>query len=229
MRCGLRQFRWSGDLRMIAGSARRFATLAWLVCVSGVPCAAPGAQRELDLVLQRTPDPQNGAKLYETCAACHGNQGEGVSDGSVPAIGGQLFSFVAKQLVDFRNGVRSDPRMQHFADSRHLAYSQYIADVAAYVSTLRVAAPQQQESSRASARGAMLYARSCERCHGAVGEGNEGELVPRVAGQHFDYMQGQLQRSAQSRPDMTNAHARVLGSLSKDELVAVTHYLANLM
>ena len=37
---------------------------------------------------------------------------------------------IAKQLVDFRKAIRRDPRMEHFSDADHLAYSQYVADVA---------------------------------------------------------------------------------------------------
>ncbi|HEY8507003.1 MAG TPA: c-type cytochrome [Steroidobacteraceae bacterium] len=110
---------------MRPGSVSLCATL--LVVWAAAAYATPRAQREFDYVLRRTPDPTNGAEIYQTCAACHGVDGSGTSDGAVPAVAGQAFTVIAKQLVDFRVGARVDERMAHFTDVRHLAYSQDIS------------------------------------------------------------------------------------------------------
>jgi cytochrome c oxidase subunit 2 len=206
-----------------------------LVCGLAALAATCGAawpatkSRELDLVLSRTPDPARGAKLYETCAACHGAQAEGIGDGSAPAIAGQPFTVVAKQLVDFRTGARSDPRMQHFADTTHLAYSQEVADVAGYVSQLVPRTPPLPRIDAGAPRGAIIYIRRCERCHGAIAEGNEAEFAPRLAGQHAEYLVRQLTDAAAGvRPAMKEAHAGVIDSLSHDDIAAVAASLSSL-
>jgi cytochrome c oxidase subunit 2 len=189
--------------------------------------AVPVAQREFDLVLKRTPDAKNGALLYETCAACHGRAGEGVNDGTVPVLAGQSFTVIAKQLVDFRAGARGDSRMVHFTSGRHLAYSQHIADVAAYIASL----PPRPSTSPATTtfeHGAVIYARSCERCHGPLGEGKEDTLAPRLASQHAEYLVRQLDDAAEGRrPAMAESHAPLIRNLKRNELLAVTSYLAS--
>jgi cytochrome c553 len=185
-------------------------------------------QRELDYVMGSTkPDPAHGAKLYETCAACHGQRGEGVSDGSVPSIGGQHYLVLVKQLADFRAEVRPEMRMRHFADTKHLAYSQEIADVSAYISRLPAPAPAAAIPGDSLSRGANVYVRSCERCHGPTGEGSGESFVPRIAAQHADYLQRQLDDSRPGRREsMIRSHAQFSAGLSDADRIAVTRYLA---
>jgi cytochrome c553 len=193
---------------------------------SAMVCATPVADREFDQVLKRTPDVGHGAKLYETCAACHGANGEGVSDGTVPSLGGQPFNVVARQIVDFRLGKRMDPRMAHFTGTRHLGYSQHVADVAAYIATLPL--PKAKAAPRTPDRGAMIYTRACERCHGPAGEGKGDALVPRLAGQHYEYLLRQLEPSVESvRPKLAAAHAGVTQSLARDDIESIAAYLAS--
>src|SRR5688500_18898239 len=94
--------------------------------------AASAAKQEFAAVLRRTPDPTNGQELFETCAACHGSRGGGVTDGTVPAIAGQHYRVIVKQLVDFRHDQRWDIRMEHFTDRHRLPNPQQLADLAAY-------------------------------------------------------------------------------------------------
>ena len=209
-------------------SARLLVLSALALFFTSVATAVPVKERELDWVLKRTPDLQNGARLYETCAACHGAGGEGVADGSVPTIGGQGFVVVAKQIVDFRSGVRRDPRMEQFTDVHHLAYSQYIADVSAYVSGLRPALHARTAPVETIGRGAVLYARSCERCHGIAGEGNDDELTPRLASQHYEYLVRQINDSATPwRPVMQEKHAILLAKLPQKDREAIASYLSS--
>jgi cytochrome c553 len=207
------------SLLLIVSAATAMVSSAWP--------ASPSV--DLARVLARPPDVANGAKLYETCAACHGTQGQGVGDGTVPAIAGQPVSVIAKQLVDFRTGKRVDPRMQHFADTTHLSYSQEVADVAAYVS--RLEPPTSSAASDTDAgggRGAALYIRRCERCHGAMAEGNDAGFAPRLANQHADYLKRQLSEGADTRPAMKTAHASVADALTSDNIAVLAATLSSL-
>jgi cytochrome c553 len=204
----------------------RAAVACVLLAASGAALAVPVAQREFDQVLKRVPDVTHGAALYDTCAACHGRDGEGVSDGTVPVLAGQSFNVIAKQIVDFRAGLRGDPRMAHFTAGRHLAFSQHIADVAAYIATLPAPKRKAQVPSNGSA---AIYARECERCHGAGAEGSGDWLSPRIASQHAEYTLRQLDDAAAGRRlAMTETHARFVQSLTKDQLAALATYLASL-
>jgi cytochrome c oxidase subunit 2 len=191
---------------------------------AGTVCAQPGSQ-ELNAVLSRAGDVEHGKKLYETCVACHGARGEGVADGTVPAIAAQPVAVLAKQLTDFRRGARLDPRMQHFSDTTHLSYSQEIADVASYISKMppRVGVAQ---PSATDGRGAMIYERKCERCHGSGAEGSDVGFAPRLAGQHAEYLIRQLTNDKSVRPALKDAHAGTAASLSRDEIAALAKTLS---
>jgi len=189
--------------------------------------AAPIAQWELGLVLTRTPDVENGAVLYQTCAACHGQKGEGASDGTVPAIAGQSYTVLAKQIVDFRAGVRADPRMEHSIDRKHLPFSQPIADVALYIARLPAAGSKSPPGTADVVQGAAAYAKTCARCHGKRGEGNEDTLAPRLAGQHYAYILKQLDAApSAARQTMVRSHAGL--QLTREEREGVAGYLTSL-
>src|SRR5690349_7946677 len=50
---------------------------------------AASALAEFREAAKLSPDRMRGAELFRVCAACHGAEGRGTSDGSIPAIAGQ--------------------------------------------------------------------------------------------------------------------------------------------
>jgi cytochrome c553 len=175
-------------------------------------------------------DPTNGQELFETCAACHGSRGGGVTDGTVPAIAGQHYRVIVKQLVDFRHDQRWDIRMEHFTDRHRLPNPQQLADLAAYVSQMPRTNHPGGADPELLQRGANVYFARCEGCHGPSGQGDDDELVPRLAGQHADYLLRQFYDAVEGRrPNMDGEHARLLEKLDRDELVGIADYLSRLM
>src|SRR5688572_4900495 len=177
--------------------------------------------REFSEGASLTPDLARGAALYNTCAACHGPQGRGTSDGEIPAIAGQHGSVLLKQLADFRYDQRWNERMQHFTDRHYLPDAQAVTDVAAYVASL----PRFPSTTtgigdgRSLSEGAKVYFRHCEQCHGPLGQGDLLRRRPRLAGQHYAYLLRQLEETAQElRPGMDNAHVQRLRKLSPEEM-----------
>ncbi|MFO1401543.1 MAG: glutamate-5-semialdehyde dehydrogenase [Steroidobacteraceae bacterium] len=167
--------------------ARAVGSIA-LLC-SAAAFAAASAVSELSQSLAQPGDATRGASLYATCAACHGADGGGVADGTVPAIGAQPQRIIVKQLVDVRRQQRRDLRMEHFADRRHLEGARDIADVAAYAAALQPQAPAGTGTGRELAAGQSAYARACAGCHGAAAAADADKLLPRLAGQHFGYLE----------------------------------------
>jgi cytochrome c553 len=187
------------------------------------------ARAEFLAAAKLTPSSERGARHFETCAACHGASGQGVSDGSVPAIAGQHGSVLLKQLVDFRHDQRWDERMQHFTDRHHLADAQDLTDVAAFISRLP-RFPAMADSIGDGAflgEGASVYFRVCEACHGPLGQGDVLRLRPRLAGQHYEYLLRQLGETAAGyRPGMDPAHVERLRKLSPEQIRGVADYLS---
>ena len=65
----------------------RTALLA-LMCLPLVSLADTAANREIKQVLALAPDAEHGRELFGQCAACHGPDGGGTTDGAIPRIAG---------------------------------------------------------------------------------------------------------------------------------------------
>lgn len=185
--------------------------------------------REFAEGAQLEPDLARGENLFSTCAACHGPDGRGTTNGDIPAIAGQHGSVLLKQLADFRYDQRWNERMQHFTDRHFLADAQAVTDVAAYVASL----PRFPSTStgigdgKSLNEGAKVYFRVCEQCHGPLGQGDLLRRRPRLAGQHYEYLLRQMEETAEDlRPGMDNAHVQRLRKLSPDEMRGVADYLS---
>jgi cytochrome c553 len=214
--------------------SKRVRFAAVLACAAAMaqaaaPPPAETARKELLAAARLTPNSAQGEMLFATCAACHGTSGQGVSDGSVPAIAGQHGSVLLKQLTDFRNGQRWDQRMQHFVDEHHLPTLQDVTDVAAYVSRLpRFPAMAASIGDGAFLQaGASVYFQKCEACHGPLGQGDVLRFRPRLAGQHYEYLLRQMGLTAAGfRPGMDPAHVARLRELSPEQIRGVADYLS---
>lgn len=216
---------------MQAKSFTIWAALALLVgaSVPAVTVAISDTSEALDEALRLKPRLDHGTQLFETCAACHGADGWGASDGSVPAIAGQSVPVLVEQIVEFREDARHSIRMHHFADRHHLATPQDLADVAAYIASLPPRQPAPREQNSPTGHGASLYASFCASCHGRGAEGDPATRVPRLAAQHREYLEEQLHDAAEGRrPSMGRDHARMLNRLSGPDMDAIAAYLSQL-
>ncbi len=184
---------------------------------------------ELKAALAARPDAARGAALYGTCAACHGSDGGGVADGSIPAIAGQPQRVLVKQLADFRRSARLDIRMEHFADRRHLESAQDIADVAAHAASLVRTTPAGIGSGAALAAGSRAWFDACTGCHGVTGQPDAARALPRLAGQHAGYLERQLlDTAAGRRSNMATTHRAPLEALSPEQIAGIADYLSRL-
>ena len=208
----------------------RMLVLSALVCAGLVPQsvrAASATLQDFAEAVRSQPNLDHGATLFRECGMCHGSSGGGAEDGSVPRIAGQHFNVLVRQLVDYRHNQRWDIRMEHYAGRRLLTDSQSIADVAGYVSQLSRDQPRKVGDGELVKRGAAVFAARCASCHGPSGEGNDSAVIPRVAGQHYDYLLRQMYDAVDGRrPNFSRAHVRLLAKLERDDLVGVADFLA---
>ncbi|HKE43701.1 MAG TPA: c-type cytochrome [Steroidobacteraceae bacterium] len=189
------------------------------------------AIREFRAALAATPDLKHGAQLFDTCAACHGADGRGARDGTVPAIAGQHVSVLVKQLVDFRHDRRWDERMQNFSSTHHLQGPPDLLDVASYAQSLPRWPPLEGGTGdgKSLQRGANAYFIQCEGCHGPLGEGELRRLRPRLAGQHYEYLMREMEQTAAGgRPGMDAEHVTRIRKLSPEEREGIADYLSRL-
>ncbi|MHB0774716.1 c-type cytochrome [Halomonas sp. WWR20] len=174
-------------------------------------------------------DPSAGRQKSQVCAACHGANGVSIAP-SFPNLAGQQASYIAKQVVDIRDGQRVVPQMAGIVDNLS---DQDIADVAAYYSNqepnLGQADPELAE------RGMRLYKAgslakgvpACMACHTPTGQGIGTAVYPALSGQHPEYTLKQLQDFAKSeRSNDPNAIMRDIASkLSDADMQALANYV----
>jgi cytochrome c oxidase subunit 2 len=140
-------------------------------------------------------DAEAGKALYGPCAACHGPAGGGNKDLNAPAIAGQEQWYLIRQLQNFKSGVRGTQSqdaygMQMAPMAQTLATDADIANVAAYVASLKPAAVTHDGGGDAAA-GQALYA-TCAACHGPNGQGMESMNAPNLTLQQDWYVVRQL-------------------------------------
>lgn len=190
---------------------------------------AETARIEYDQVMRLTPDPENGRRVYLTCAVCHRPEGWGSVDGTYPQIAGQLRTVIIKQLADIRARNRDNPLMYPFSVPRILGGPQNIADVAAYVASLPMNPQNGVGPGNDLERGRKVYEEQCAKCHGAGGAGNDEEHIPAVAGQHFGYLMRQFEaiRSGKRHNSDPKMVKQIDGFTAADQM-AVLDYTSRL-
>ena len=204
------------------------------VLAAGLLLALPGrsaetAQQERSRINSLPVDVMHGAQVFERCAACHASDGGGASDGSVPDIAGQHRSVLVKQLIDYRYARRWDPRMEVIASKHSLTRSQDIADVTAFVASLPFKVAATHGDGQDVAHGAEVYGRLCAGCHGSRAEGDAAKAIPRLAGQHYDYLRRQLYDAVdRRRPNFATDHVKLLSRFERADFAGVSDYLSRL-
>jgi cytochrome c oxidase subunit 2 len=89
-------------------------------------------------------DPARGAALYRTCAACHGDAGQGLAATNAPRLSHMSDWYLARQLKNFKDGVRGSHRHDLYGQQMALISSiipdtRAIDDLLAYINTLQPA------------------------------------------------------------------------------------------
>ncbi len=202
-----------------------FAALALVVSFSAASQdAATPAFKELDSMDARV----------QGCVTCHGQSGQGTSNGAFPRIAGKPAGYLYHQLVAFRDGTRKYPPMNYL-----VAYlpDAYLHEIAEYFAKQRPPFAAQEASSANSAalaRGQTLVTAGdsksgippCSACHGAGLTGmNPG--IPGLVGLRPAYIAGQLIRwrigdRHATEPDCMK---RIATRLSDTDVAAVAAWL----
>jgi cytochrome c oxidase subunit 2 len=86
-------------------------------------------------------DVSRGENLYVTCAACHGEQGQGIWAMNAPRTAGMNDWYIERQLQNFRAGIRGAHPSDYYGKqmgfmARMLGGDQAINDLVAYINTL---------------------------------------------------------------------------------------------
>ncbi|MDP3483083.1 MAG: cytochrome c [Sulfuricella sp.] len=81
----------------------------------------------------------DGAKLYaeKTCHACHGKDGKKTLMPDYPKIAGQNVKYIEKQMLDIKNGVRTNGNSAAMKGVMVIVSDEEIKDIALFVSKMK--------------------------------------------------------------------------------------------
>ena len=163
----------------------------------------------------------------ERCAVCHGEQGQSVAP-DFPRLAGQNAAYMFKQLKDFSTGQRSSAVM---LDKAQKLTDEQMWSIGLYYQSLQPTVTQVVDAKLAQV-GEYVYERgnthsslpACVICHGSAARGT-AEL-PRLAGQHPDYIVRQMKAFKDRSRNNDNAIMHLVADrITEMELQAVAAYL----
>ncbi len=175
----------------------------------------------------------------EVCSSCHQPGGNGDPAGNFPQLAGQHSSVIIKQMADISVGNRDNPTMYPFASVKALVSTtddlfdtprsgpQMLADVAAYIQTLKMDPKTVKGDGKDLKLGAKIYKDNCVKCHGKHGEGIAKDYYPLIAGQNYNYLMRQFLwikegKRRNANPDMV----KQIKNFSKKDIKAVMDWVS---
>ena len=169
-------------------------------------------------------DPVAGKSKAGPCAACHGADGNSAS-GEYPILAGQTARYLYLELKDFKEGRRSNGLMAPFVA---MLSREDMLDLADYFAAQKPKPLAFRPDAARVARGKRKADEVlCTMCHlGGMKGQNE---IPRVAGQHPEYVVKQLKAfKARTRTNDAGSMTSVAQTISEQDIEDLAHYIASL-
>lgn len=203
-----------------------FATTALLAAMLALPAWAnepAAAPAKADLA--------KGQEIStNVCAACHTADGSRGSPAN-PILQGQHPEYLAKQLANFKAGVRDNAIMKGFASTLSEAD---MKNVAAFYAS-KQAKPGFAKNKATVLMGEKIYrggiaekqVPACAGCHSPTGAGIPAQY-PRLAGQHGEYVESQMTGFRAGTRANSPQMMAIAAKMSDVEIKAVSDYIAGL-
>lgn len=183
-------------------------------------------QRALDLDAHAE---HGAAEFRHSCSRCHGAMAQGDAAQAIPALAGQRFRYVVRQLANFAGDERESATMQRVLSHPVLKEPQTWADIAAYVNNLPMKVPAGTGDGIGVALGRGIFHEQCASCHKGDAHGDDEGFVPSLRGQQYSYLVAQLEKLAEGRRHNVDEDlVRFWRSLEDQDVRATADYLSRL-
>ncbi|WP_280156287.1 c-type cytochrome [Piscinibacter sp. XHJ-5] len=202
-------------------------TVLFLAAAACVAAAVPS---------RAAPVPDTIAERTRTCTACHGKEGRATREGYFPRIAGKPAGYLYNQLINFRDGLRSNAAMTYLV--QHLT-DDYLREMATYFASLDLpyAPPPPLTGTSESARlGETLVQHgdparkipACAQCHGSTLTG-VAPAMPGLLGLPRDYVIAQFGawRNGRRHAAAPDCMAQIAERLTNEDVSAVASWLAS--
>jgi cytochrome c553 len=124
---------------------------------------------------------EQGKKLAEACASCHGEDGNAKEPGT-PSLAGQQPVYLVAAIHEYHRGDRALGSMQSMMSDSHRLDLENLALYFSVQNPVQRAAPKRGDPAAGEA-----LSTACGGCHGARGVSRDAQ-TPSLAGQDFDYL-----------------------------------------
>ena len=169
-------------------------------------------------------DPAAGETKPKTCVTCHGANGNS-TNAAYPSLAAQTPLYIFYQLIQFREGRRTNVQMNSFAEKLS---DDDMQDIAAYFSAQKFTGSETKIDAAKIEAGKSIAAKNhCASCHMPNYSGQNHS--PRLAGLHADYLLTHLRGfKTGARQDIDGTMASAAQPLSEKDMLDVAGYLASL-
>jgi cytochrome c553 len=168
-------------------------------------------------------------QFTQYCVRCHGSKGYGDSNHEIPALAGQRFAYLVRQLANLSEGQRESDTAHRVLSTEALRDPQSWADIAAYLHDAPARYHAKTGDGTKLALGEGIFHLQCASCHHDDAGGDDDGFVPSLRNQHYSYLVKQLGRlSEYDRHNVPENLVRFLRSFDSDEVSAVADYLSRL-
>ena len=183
-------------------------------------------------------DADRGAQLVDSCAACHGADGNSISS-DWPKLSGQNQKYLYEQLKYFRDGARMNALMMSVTPYLQTLNDEDLKHIAAYYSKYNSTTGQAKNDQELLELGTQLYRfgnikkqiPACTSCHAVYGQGNSLAGYPSVAGQQVGYLSSTL-KAYRSKERNAGESSLVMQSVAANltdyEIDALANYMHGL-
>ena len=155
------------------------------------------------------------------CFACHGQNGASTQS-KYPILAGQHLYYLYVQLKDFKSGYRASEIMGPVSKSlekpQMMKLAKFFSEQKWPEISYRAAPDRSKVGQTATSAG------QCVQCHLGGYEGNS--RIPRLAGQHPDYLQQTMLDFKNKIRNNSPAKGSLLESYNEDKIAAMAEYLA---
>ena len=190
-----------------------------------VTAGAPAMPSFTPAAMSFPPGTPYAQRFAAVCAACHGANGRNETP-LIPVLAGQPSLYAITQLFLFREGRRSNELMTAVAktmtDDDLRGFSEFIGTLPPVAAPPPATPPDPVRMARGQA---LADQDKCVFCHGAGLAG--GEQVPRIGGQHEEYLQANLRDfHSGTRPGYTQAMPAAVSQIPPEDLDTLAYYVA---
>ena len=183
-------------------------------------------------------DATKGSQLVESCAACHGADGNSIST-DWPKLSGQNQRYLYEQLMYFRDGDRMNALMMSVTPYLQTLGDDDLKNIAAFYSQYKTTVGQAKNDEELLSLGTQLYRfgnikkqiPACTSCHAVYGQGNSLAGYPAVSGQQIGYLTSSL-KAYRSKERNSGESSIIMQSIAENltdyEIEALANYMHGL-